>query len=136
MVSFLCGAINGFAAASGASWLLCGVVGAATGFVESLFHESIDTAGALSQENWSSIWVKTGIGAIGGIAGGDGVIRGNSIMTSSGKQFLSQVKTNGFCNALSVYYNTTAIYSTQFIRPTVIAIIKGWTASKIIEEAF
>lgn len=94
-VSAVCGAINGTVAASGVHVLVGGVVGGATGFVESLSHELIDNNGKMNKDSWAEVATDTAVGFLGGLAGGNGAMHGNKYMAKQITRLKKHIATDG-----------------------------------------
>ena len=129
-VSAACGVINGVVAASGAHLYFGGVVGSATGFVESWSHELIDNNGNMNDESWSEVATDTLAGFFGGLAGGHGAMRGNKYMAKQATRLAKHIATDGVKKAGSFYLKMTVNYSKQLIKPTLQGLAKGWVGGK------
>jgi hypothetical protein len=132
-VSAICGAINGAVAASGAHTTLGGIVGSATGFIESLSHELIDN-GKMSSESWAEVKSDAMAGFLGGLSGGSGAVYGNKYMSQQGSRFLKHIATDGLKKASSFYTKMTANYSKQFVKSTLSGLAKGWIGGKVANQ--
>lgn len=135
-VSVACGAINGTVAASGAHIFIGGLVGSATGFVESLSHELIDNDGKMSADSWSNVGIDTAVGFLGGLAGGHGAMHGNKYMSQQTTRLAKHITTDGLKKAGSFYLKMTVNYSKQFVKPTLYGLAKGWLGGKAADYGF
>ncbi len=130
-VSAACGAINGTIAASGAHFVAGGLVGGATGFLESLGHELIENDGKMNDESWLEVRTDTAVGFLGGLAGGHGAMHGNKYMAKQTTRLVKHIATDGMKKAGNFYLKMTVNYSKQFVKPTLQGIAKGWVGGKI-----
>ena len=98
-ISAVCEAVNGVVAASGAYFLVGSAVSPATSFVESVSHELIDNSGKMSSDSWREVATDTASGFVGGIVGGNGVIRSDKNMMNRVTRFIKHVPTDGIQKA-------------------------------------
>ena len=135
-ISAVCGAVNGVVAASGAYFLVGSAVSTATSFVESVSHELIDNSGKMSSDSWREVATDTASGFVGGIVGGNGVIRSDKNMMNRVTRFIKHVPTDGIQKACTFFYKMSATYSKKFTLPVMWGIGKGWLGTQGANQAF
>ena len=129
-VSSAIGAVSGLAAASGIGVPMAVGIGAATGFSESVLHKAIDGKDFSNSDTWTDIAVDTLSGAVGGLLGGSGAIRGNKYMSRQVSRLGKHLISDGIGKAGAYFYKMTANYSKQFILKTAWSIAKSTFAGK------